>query len=38
MKVTIVDNPIDIFIKPVPRGKFRHCLDLLNILSFNFGP
>jgi len=30
-KVGTADNPADMFTKPVPESKFRHCLDLLNI-------
>ncbi|CAM8924307.1 unnamed protein product [Rhodiola kirilowii] len=33
MKVCTADNPDDMFTKPVPHGKFKHCLDLLNVLS-----
>ncbi|CAL1377182.1 unnamed protein product [Linum trigynum] len=32
-KVGTANNPADMFTKPVPRGKFEHCLDLLNVLS-----
>ncbi|CAL1379039.1 unnamed protein product [Linum trigynum] len=32
-KVGTADNPADMFTKPVPHGKFQHCLDLLNVLS-----
>ena len=32
-KVGTVDNPADMFTKPVPHSKFKHCLDLLNISS-----
>ncbi|CAL1402752.1 unnamed protein product [Linum trigynum] len=32
-KVGTVDDPVDMFTKPVPHGKFQHCLDLLNVLS-----
>ncbi|CAL1371028.1 unnamed protein product [Linum trigynum] len=32
-KVGTVDNPADMFTKPVPHGKLQHCLDLLNVLS-----
>ncbi|CAL1383145.1 unnamed protein product [Linum trigynum] len=31
-KVDTTDNPADMFTKPVPHGKFQHCLDLLNVL------
>ncbi|WZZ77422.1 hypothetical protein YC2023_097994 [Brassica napus] len=27
------DNPADMFTKPVPHRKFKHCLNLLNISS-----
>ncbi|GJU79647.1 hypothetical protein Tco_1282012 [Tanacetum coccineum] len=30
-KIGTQDNPADVFTKPVPLIKFRHCLDLLNI-------
>ncbi|CAM8924196.1 unnamed protein product [Rhodiola kirilowii] len=33
MKVGTADNPADMFTKPVPHVKFKHCLDLLNVLS-----
>lgn len=33
MKVGTADNPTDMFTKPVPLSKFRHCLDLLNVTS-----
>ena len=33
MKVGTADNPADMFTKPVPHSKFRHCLDLLNVTS-----
>ncbi|GJV82289.1 hypothetical protein Tco_1522187 [Tanacetum coccineum] len=29
-KIGTEDNPADVFTKPVPLSKFRHCLDLLN--------
>ena len=32
-KVGTVDNPADMFTKPVPVSKFQHCLDLLNVGS-----
>ncbi|KAJ4704922.1 Retrovirus-related Pol polyprotein from transposon TNT 1-94 [Melia azedarach] len=32
-KVGTVDNPADMFTKPVPHSKFQHCLDLLNVRS-----
>ncbi|CAL1399879.1 unnamed protein product [Linum trigynum] len=32
-KVGTEDNPAHMFTKPVPHGKFQHCLDLLNVLS-----
>ncbi|CAL1356411.1 unnamed protein product [Linum trigynum] len=32
-KVGTADNPADMFTKPVPHGRFQHCLDLLNVLS-----
>jgi len=28
-KVSMVDNPIDILIKPIPLTKFKRCLDLI---------
>ena len=31
--VGTADNPADMFTKPVPKSKFQHCLDLLNIRS-----
>ena len=34
-KVGTKDNPADMFTKPVPLSKFKHCLDLLNIYSLN---
>ena len=33
-KIPTADNPADMFTKPVPHSKFRHCLDLLNVLSY----
>uniref|UniRef100_A0A803KP80 Uncharacterized protein n=1 Tax=Chenopodium quinoa TaxID=63459 RepID=A0A803KP80_CHEQI len=30
-KVGTVDNPADMFTKPVPQSKFEHCLNLLNV-------
>ena len=33
-KIGTADNPADMFTKPVPHSKFKHCLDLLNVLSF----
>lgn len=33
-KVGTEDNPADMFTKSVPRSKFQHCLDLLNIDSW----
>ena len=30
-KVDLMENPADMFTKPIPRSKFMHCLDLLNI-------
>lgn len=32
-KVGTADNPADMFTKPVPHSKFKHCLDLLNVRS-----
>ncbi|MGF2565643.1 Ty1/Copia family ribonuclease HI, partial [Ralstonia pseudosolanacearum] len=32
-KIGTEDNPADMFTKAVPGGKFKHCLDLLNIVS-----
>lgn len=32
-KIGTADNPADMFTKPVPYSKFKHCLDLLNIMS-----
>lgn len=32
-KVGTKDNPADMFTKPVPPSKFKHCLDLLNVYS-----
>ena len=32
-KVGTTDNPADMFTKPDPQSKFRHCLDLLNVMS-----
>ena len=32
-KVGTADNPADMFTKPVPVRKFKHCLDLLNVDS-----
>ena len=32
-KVGTTDNPADMFSKPIPVSKFRHCLDLLNVRS-----
>lgn len=31
LKVHTSDNPADIFTKVVPRSKFQHCLNLLNL-------
>nr|GEZ68175.1 retrovirus-related Pol polyprotein from transposon TNT 1-94 [Tanacetum cinerariifolium] len=36
-KIIIKDNHADVFTKPVPLGKFRHCLDLLNIDNWKYG-
>lgn len=33
-KIGTADNPADMFTKAVPHSKFKHCLDLLNVLSF----
>lgn len=33
MKLSTIDNPIDMFNKPIPHNKFQHCLDLFNILN-----
>ncbi|KAL9239955.1 hypothetical protein vseg_014225 [Gypsophila vaccaria] len=30
-KVGTADNPADMFTKPVPPSKFKHCLNLLNV-------
>lgn len=30
-KIDTEDNPVDMFTKPVPRSKFMHCLDFLNV-------
>ena len=30
-KVDTRENPTDMFTKAVPRSKFMHCLDLLNV-------
>jgi hypothetical protein len=32
-KVGIIDNPSDMFTKPVPQSKFQHCLNFLNVRS-----
>lgn len=32
-KVGTADNLADVFTKPVPHNKFKHCLELLNSLS-----
>ena len=32
-KFGTADNPADMFTKPVPVRKFKHCLDLLNVDS-----
>lgn len=32
-KVGTTDNCADMFTKPVPKNKFEHCLELLNIMS-----
>ena len=34
LKVDTKDNPADIMTKPVPKSKFMHCLDLLNVDSW----
>ncbi|GKB99579.1 retrovirus-related pol polyprotein from transposon TNT 1-94 [Tanacetum coccineum] len=34
-KIGTQDNPGDVFTKPVPLSKFRHCLDSLNIDNWN---
>ncbi|GKB97749.1 transposable element [Tanacetum coccineum] len=36
-KIGTQDNPADVFTKPVPLSKFRHCLDLLNIDNWKYG-
>ncbi|GJX75491.1 transposable element [Tanacetum coccineum] len=36
-KIGTKDNPADVFTKPVPLSKFRHCLDLLNIDNWKYG-
>lgn len=30
-KINTKDNPADMLTKPIPRSKFMHCLDLLNV-------
>nr|KYP62382.1 Retrovirus-related Pol polyprotein from transposon TNT 1-94 [Cajanus cajan] len=30
-KISTLHNPADMFTKPVPKRKFDHCLDLLNV-------
>ena len=30
-KISTLHNPADMFTKPVPKGKFDHCLSLLNV-------
>ncbi|GJU01945.1 secreted RxLR effector protein 161-like protein [Tanacetum coccineum] len=37
-KIGTEDNPADVFTKPVPLSKFRHCLDLLNIDNWKYVP
>ncbi|KAL1200649.1 Retrovirus-related Pol polyprotein from transposon TNT 1-94 [Cardamine amara subsp. amara] len=37
-KVGTADNPADMFTKPVPRSKFKHCLDLLEDLKSLVAP
>ncbi|GKD00750.1 retrotransposon protein, putative, ty1-copia subclass, partial [Tanacetum coccineum] len=36
-KIGTQDNCADVFTKPVPLSKFRHCLDLLNIDNWKYG-
>ncbi|GJW79743.1 hypothetical protein Tco_0143718 [Tanacetum coccineum] len=36
-KIGTEDSPADVFTKPVPLSKFRHCLDLLNIDNWKYG-
>nr|GEU39227.1 putative polyprotein [Tanacetum cinerariifolium] len=36
-KIGTKDNPADVFTKPVPLSKFRHCLDLLNMDNWKYG-
>ncbi|GKB59439.1 hypothetical protein Tco_0915625 [Tanacetum coccineum] len=36
-KIGTEDNHADVFTKPVPLSKFRHCLDLLNIDNWKYG-
>ncbi|KAL1223477.1 Retrovirus-related Pol polyprotein from transposon TNT 1-94 [Cardamine amara subsp. amara] len=37
-KVGTADNPADMFTKPVPQSKFKHCLDLLEYLKLLVAP
>jgi len=30
-KINSLDNPADMFTKPLPTAKFKHCLDLIGI-------
>ena len=32
-KISSMDNPIDMMIKPIPTVKFRHYLDLIGVGS-----
>ena len=32
-KVSTEDNPFDMMTKSLPRSKFRHCLNLINMES-----
>lgn len=33
LKITIEDNPSDMLTKALPYAKFKHCLDLVNVLE-----
>ena len=33
-KIGTVENPVDIMTKVVSSTKFKHCLDLVNVLKF----
>ena len=30
-KISTMDNPTDMLIKPIPKVKFKQCLNLINV-------